>query len=71
MCDAPIGKVISVKGDEAVVETPRKNKTTVNTKMVGGAKKGDYLYYSINLAVEKPDRADGRIQWEARRDAHR
>jgi hydrogenase assembly chaperone HypC/HupF len=51
MCQAILGKIIQLKGKEAIVEI-KGTKRKINTELVD-VKKGDYVLCSLNIAIEK------------------
>jgi hydrogenase assembly chaperone HypC/HupF len=56
MCITTIGKIISVDGNKAVVQL-KHSRREVRTDLVK-VKKGDYVYVSANLAIEKIDKKE-------------
>ena len=53
MCQAPVGKVITIGKDKLVVDY-RGKKRELRSKLTN-VSKGDYVLFSVNLAIEKID----------------
>ena len=51
MCQASVGRVLTVKGDKGTVEF-RSKKLELNTELVN-IKKGDYVLFSGGIAIQK------------------
>lgn len=59
MCQAPLGKVIAATGGSATVEC--KGKTLVLDSRLVKLEKGDYVFFSGNIAMERVEKADAEM----------
>ncbi len=59
MCQAPVGKVVSVDGDTITVDYKGKRRV-LNSKLVK-ASIGDYVLFSVNIAIEKVDEQEAKV----------
>jgi hydrogenase maturation factor len=59
MCQAPIGKVISVGNDTITVEHKGKHKQ-LKSKFVK-LKEGDYVLFSGDIAIDKVDKEEAEM----------
>jgi len=59
MCQAPVGKVVKVDKKSIVVEYNGK-KRELNSKLVN-VKEGDYVLFSLNIAIEKVDKEEATM----------
>ena len=56
MCQAPVGKVLSVDGGKLKVKY--KGKTLSLDSRIPDVHVGDYVMFSLNIAVDKVDKED-------------
>jgi len=56
MCQAPVGKVIRVNRNTITVEYKGKTRE-LKSKLVS-AKEGDYVLFSLDIAIEKIDKEE-------------
>jgi hydrogenase maturation factor len=56
MCQAPVGKVVGVEDGKLVVEY--KGKRRELRSRLPGVKEGDYVQFSLDIAVDKVDKED-------------
>jgi hydrogenase maturation factor len=59
MCQAAVGKVVDAHDDKIVVVHNGK-KRELNSKLVK-VKKGDYVTFSLNIAIEKIDEEEAKM----------
>lgn len=59
MCQAPVGKVISVDGTHVTVECKGKTKI-LNSKLLK-LRVGDYVQFSLDIAIDKIDEEDAKM----------
>ncbi len=56
MCQAPVGKVLSVDGGKLIVKYRGKN-LGLNSR-IPDVKVGDYVMFSLDMAIDKVDKED-------------
>lgn len=59
MCQAPVGKVISIEEKRILIEYNGK-KRVLNSKLPD-IKKGDYVTFSLDMAIDKIDKEEAEI----------
>jgi hydrogenase maturation factor len=59
MCQAPVGRVISVNNSRITVEYKGK-KIDLNSKLVD-LKEGDYVLFSNNIAIDRVDKEEAEM----------
>lgn len=59
MCQAPLGRVVKVNGENIVVKYKGKYRE-LNSKLVK-VKEGDYVTFSLNIAIEKIDPEEAKM----------
>ena len=59
MCQAPVGKVIKV-GKGTVTVSYKKGTKELDSKLVE-LKKGDYVMFSLDIAIEKIDEEEAKM----------
>jgi len=59
MCQAPVGRVVKINNDKLTVEFNGKLRE-LNSKLVD-VKEGDYVLFSVNIAIEKVDPEEAKI----------
>ena len=59
MCQAPVGKVLSVDGRKLIVEYNGKRKE-LGTKLPE-IKTGDYVLFSLGIAIDKVDKEEAEF----------
>ena len=56
MCQAPVGKVVAIDGSMLTVEY--KGRRRELRSKLGGVAKGDYVLFSVDIAIEKVDKEE-------------
>ncbi len=59
MCQAPVGKVISVDKDTITIEY--NGKTRVLKSKLVHAKVGEYVQFSLDIAIDKMDEEEAKM----------
>lgn len=59
MCQAPLGRIIKVSKNRITVES--NGKTRELDSKLKDVKEGDYVIFSVNLAIEKVDEDEAKM----------
>jgi hydrogenase maturation factor len=59
MCQAPVGKVVSAEGGKLIVEYNGKRREL--RSRLPDVKAGDYVQFSLDIAVDKVDKEEAEI----------
>lgn len=59
MCQAPVGKVVKVNSGNIIVKYKGKHRE-LDSKLVR-VKEGDYVTFSLNIAIEKIDSEEAKM----------
>jgi hydrogenase maturation factor len=59
MCQAPIGKVVDAKGGEITVDYKGKRRK-LRSRLLD-VKKGDYVLFSLDIAIDKVDKEEAEM----------
>ena len=59
MCQAPIGKVVKVNGDQVTVDCNGKTRV-LNSKLLK-LSVGDYVQFSLDIAIDRIDEEEAKM----------
>lgn len=59
MCQAPVGKVIKVNNTTIIIE--HKGKTRELESKLVNVKEGEYVMFSLNIAIDKIDEEEAKM----------